>query len=118
LQAGAGVARGGVFVLRAGLVSGETRALLLSMARAVLLGGRGTLSEQLNRLQEAETTAAPPPRRVPPAAVPQTVAVPPNLEFFNGFGGFAADGREYVTLLGGGRWLPVPWINVIANPSF
>jgi cyclic beta-1,2-glucan synthetase len=118
-QIGADIARGAVFVLRADLISAETRALLLSMARAVLVGRNGTLSEQLNYLQEADTTAAPPPpRRVPPADVPQTVPVPPNLEFFNGFGGFAADGREYVTILGAGRWLPAPWINVIANPSF
>jgi cyclic beta-1,2-glucan synthetase len=118
LQTGADVARGGVFVLRADLVSGETRALLPSMARAVLHGGRGTLSEQLDRLREAKTAAVPPARRVPPPAVLPTVAVPPNLEFFNGFGGFAADGREYVTILGAGRWLPAPWINVIANPRF
>jgi cyclic beta-1,2-glucan synthetase len=117
-QIGADPARGSVFVLRADLISVETRALLLSMARAVLLGGRGTLSEQLNRLQEAGTAAAPPPRRVPPAGVPQTVPVPPNLEFFNGLGGFAAYGREYVTILGVGRSIPAPWINVIANPSF
>ena len=38
--------------------------------------------------------------------------------FFNGLGGFAADGREYVTILGEGQWTPAPWINVIANPSF
>jgi cyclic beta-1,2-glucan synthetase len=42
----------------------------------------------------------------------------PELEFFNGLGGFAADGREYVTILGEGQWTPAPWINVIANPSF
>ena len=40
------------------------------------------------------------------------------LEFYNGLGGFAADGREYVTALGGGQWTPAPWINVIANPAF
>ncbi len=40
------------------------------------------------------------------------------LEFFNGLGGFAADGREYVTLLGAGQSTPAPWINVIANPLF
>ena len=40
----------------------------------------------------------------------------PQLEFFNGLGGFAADGREYVTILGEGQWTPAPWINVIANP--
>ena len=117
-QIGADVAHGSVFVLRADLISAETRALLLSMARAVLAGRRGTLSEQLNRLEEAEPTAAPSPRRVPPADLPQTVPAPPKLEFFNGLGGFAADGREYVTILGAGRSIPAPWINVIANPSF
>ncbi len=119
LQTGAHVAGGAVFVLRADLISVETRALLLAMARAVLVGRLGTLSEQLNRLQEADTAAAPPPpRRVPPVDVPQTVPGPQNLEFFNGLGGFAADGREYVTTLGAGRSMPAPWINVIANPSF
>ena len=48
----------------------------------------------------------------------ETASPPPNLEFFNGLGGFAADGREYVTILGEGQWTPAPWINVIANPSF
>src|SRR5436309_2129602 len=70
-QIGADIARGAVFVMRADLVSVETRALLLSMARAVLVGRHGTLSEQLNRLQEADTAATlaerAPPRRVPPA---------------------------------------------------
>ena len=42
----------------------------------------------------------------------------PDLEYFNGLGGFTPDGREYVTILGEGQWTPAPWINVIANPSF
>ncbi len=117
-QIGADVARGSVFVLRADLISVETRALLLAIARAVLVGRNGTLSEQLNRLQEEYIAAAPLPPRVPPADVPQTAPVPPDLEFFNGLGGFAADGREYVTILGAGRSMPAPWINVIANASF
>jgi cyclic beta-1,2-glucan synthetase len=117
-QIGADLARGSVFVLRTDLISAETRALLLSMARAVLVGRYGALSEQLNRLEEADTAAAPPPKRVPPANVSQTEPAPPNLEFFNGLGGFAADGREYVTILGAGRSMPAPWINVVANPSF
>ncbi len=40
------------------------------------------------------------------------------LEFFNGFGGFADHGREYVTILADGQWTPAPWINVISNPAF
>ncbi len=40
------------------------------------------------------------------------------LEFFNGTGGFAADGREYVVVLRDRQTTPAPWINVIANPGF
>ena len=40
------------------------------------------------------------------------------LNFFNGLGGFAQDGREYVTILGEGIRTPEPWVNVIANPDF
>jgi cyclic beta-1,2-glucan synthetase len=115
-QVGADMARGSVFVLRSDLISSETRGLLLSTARAVLAGRRGTLAEQLERL-EAEAVA-PPPRRAPNREPGPGLAVPPQLEFFNGLGGFAADGREYVTVLGPGRWLPAPWINVIANAAF
>jgi cellobiose phosphorylase len=39
-------------------------------------------------------------------------------EFFNGFGGFANDGKEYEILLDGGRTTPAPWINVVANDKF
>ncbi len=41
-----------------------------------------------------------------------------NYEFFNGFGGFVEDGREYEILLEGKNKPPVPWINVIANKEF
>jgi len=40
------------------------------------------------------------------------------LEFFNGLGGFAAEGREYVVTLGEGECTPAPWINVVANAEF
>jgi N,N'-diacetylchitobiose phosphorylase len=43
------------------------------------------------------------------------------LRFFNGHGGFSADGREYVIRLEGrgpeGGRPPLPWINVVANES-
>jgi cyclic beta-1,2-glucan synthetase len=40
------------------------------------------------------------------------------VEFFNSLGGFAEGGREYMTILGPGQSTPMPWINVIANPTF
>jgi cyclic beta-1,2-glucan synthetase len=109
---------GNVFVLRADLVSAELRSVLQTVARAVLLSRRGTLSEQVKRLEMFEPAAGPPPRRT--HAIQRVAPSPPRreLEFFNGLGGFAEDGREYVTILGEGQWTPAPWINVIANPSF
>ena len=109
---------GNVFVLRTDLVPVELRNLLQSVARAVLLSRRGTLSEQVKRLEMFEPAAGPPPRRIP-AIHRAEISIPRReVEFFNGLGGFAADGREYVTILGEGQWTPAPWINVIANPSF
>jgi cyclic beta-1,2-glucan synthetase len=109
---------GNVFVLRSDLVSVELRNVLQTVARAVLLSRRGTLSEQVKRLEMFEPAAGPPPRRIPATGRPEILAPRRELEFFNGLGGFAADGHEYVTILGEGQWTPAPWINVIANPSF
>ena len=44
--------RGRVFVLRADLLTPETRALLASVARVVLVGQRGSLADQLDRVPE------------------------------------------------------------------
>ena len=41
-----------------------------------------------------------------------------DLLFFNGTGGFAKDGNEYVICLKTGEHTPAPWSNIIANESF
>src|SRR5690348_3088298 len=112
---------GGVFILRSDLISAETRALLLAVARVVLLGRRGSLADQLNRIQTSRG-ALPPPKRDPapdtdPQEDPRPVGVP-ELQFFNGLGGFSPNGREYVTVLGSGQSTPAPWLNVVSNASF
>jgi cyclic beta-1,2-glucan synthetase len=115
---GTGGARGSVFVLRRDLIAPETRAVLSSAARVVLAGQHGSLADQLER----GTQLAGVPAGAPAAAWhadARSLAPPPrDLEFFNGLGGFAADGREYVTRLDGGQSTPAPWINVVANRHF
>ena len=109
---------GKIVLLRGDLISAQERALLQTAARAVLLSRHGTLAEQVLRSQRSEpvTRTAPRPSRAgKDAEIPLNVA---DLEFFNGLGGFAEGGREYVTMLGEGLRTPAPWINVIANPSF
>ena len=109
---------GNVFILRGDLISAEDRTLLQTAARAVLLSRRGTLAEQVERPQRAHPPAFALPPRSPVTKSADVLAARPELEFFNGLGGFTDDGGEYLTILGEGQWTPAPWINVIANPSF
>ena len=120
LGAGGGV--GSIFILRTDLISVETRALLLAVARVVLLSRRGTLADHLDQIQTVR--AVPPPlRRKPvidagPKPEPPPVSALASLQFFNGLGGFSPSDREYITILGPGQSTPTPWINVISNPNF
>src|SRR5437764_13347413 len=117
-QIGADNARGSVFLLRADLLSEQTSARLSSVARVVLVAQRGSPADHLDRLRAPAISATRRARSSPHLEAVTTAPVAQDLEFFNGLGGFSADGREYVTLLGPGQATPAPWINVIANPGF
>ncbi|HWA60779.1 MAG TPA: glucoamylase family protein, partial [Caulobacteraceae bacterium] len=105
------------FVLRADMIDPAARALLTSIARVALLAERGRLVDQLERAAEGAPAARAAPVR--PAASELQISPPPEgVEYFNGLGGFADGGREYVTVLGPGQSTPAPWINVVANPGF
>ena len=109
---------GQAFLLAADLMPAPSRDLVQTAARAVFLARRGGLSDQL---PAAEPAGAPRRRRPQPAdgaARDAAVHAAHPLEFFNGLGGFAAEGREYVVTLGEGQCTPAPWINVVANPEF
>ncbi|WP_244234091.1 glycoside hydrolase family 94 protein [Pseudomonas aeruginosa] len=115
---------GQVHTLRADLMSQEGRALLLAVARVVLLARRGPIASQLAAL----CSSRPIPTPAATAGTARLVASDEGgadktslgeaLEFFNGLGGFGSRGQEYVILLEKGESTPAPWINVIANPRF
>jgi cyclic beta-1,2-glucan synthetase len=101
----------------------------------VLHARNGKLIDQIARAEEVAATSEPsevearaaaerPRRRALAAPVKRgegaaTLApVPDDLAFWNGYGGFAEDGRSYVVRLKGGEATPHPWINVMANGSF
>ena len=109
--------QGAVFILRTDLVAPELRDLLQTVARAVLVGHRGSLAEQVKKLPEPKSPPHQPKRLPVPLPVPAG-RTQPTLEFFNGIGGFAEGGSEYRTILAPGQTTPAPWINVISNPSF
>ena len=110
--------QGAVFVLRSDLIEPAVRDLLHAAARAVLYGHRGTLAEQLNRARDPTPARTFPPALAEPRAPPEIPLPPPPREFCNGLGGFANDGRDYLTVLAGTDRTPAPWVNVISNPSF
>jgi cyclic beta-1,2-glucan synthetase len=117
-QPGADNVPGSVYVLRSDLIPEATRELLTAVARVVLVARRGSLAEQLGRVRPPGVVR---PRAQARTAAPQLLRpepIAPDLEFFNGLGGFAAAGREYLIHLGAGQSTPAPWINVIANPKF
>jgi cyclic beta-1,2-glucan synthetase len=106
---------GGIFIRRSDMIPEDERILLHSVARVVIVSERGSLEDQLVRRPiEAEQPVLFQPKTAAPA-YPEPVLEPPKLSFFNGLGGFAHGGREYVIALGEGQWSPAPWSNVIAN---
>ncbi|MBU0595412.1 cyclic beta 1-2 glucan synthetase, partial [Candidatus Bipolaricaulota bacterium] len=111
---------GGIFVRPADQISNEDRILLQSVARAIITDSRGALAEQIHRrgFGGGSVPLLTPTRnhRYEPSA---TAALPrPDLIFFNGLGGFTADGREYVMTTGPEQVTPAPWVNVLSNPHF
>ena len=116
---GVELAQGSVYALRADLMSIDVRALLQSAARVALIAHRGSIADQLSRLPALPILPLPIRQEAPtPAPQSSPASAPPDLEFFNGLGGFDKNGREYVSVLDAGRTTPAPWINVVANPSF
>ena len=106
---------GGIFLRLSDQLSEEERVLLQTVARVILTDSAETLAEQVDRSVPAERKVP----RLTPARLPTSEApsAPPARErvFWNGWGGFTPDGREYVISLAPGAPTPAPWSNVLAN---
>ncbi|HXH32620.1 MAG TPA: glucoamylase family protein [Bacteriovoracaceae bacterium] len=111
---------GGIFLRRTDLIPNEDIILLRTVSRVILNAEKGSLEEQLKLRKAvihypqslvAKTTSAGNALGTSKEAAFHT----PDLDFYNGLGGFADGGKEYVIILKEGQWTPAPWINVIAN---
>ena len=99
--------------------SAGARAVANSCASGAASAGGARLSEQIDAIADHGNGGAC-VRCVRPVR-PSARTCPcrsRHSQFFNGLGGFAENGREYVIVLGEGLRTPEPWINVIANPNF
>ncbi|MCC7144866.1 MAG: hypothetical protein IT443_00315 [Phycisphaeraceae bacterium] len=110
----------GIFVRSLAQVPEDDRLLFQAVSRIVLSDRAGTVSEMLDRQVLPELESRPlRPTREPERPARETGGLPRReLMFFNGWGGFTTDGREYVVVLEPGVITPAPWVNVLANPQF
>ena len=104
---------GGVFVLSSSAMTREEAELLVKAARVAVDGADIRLVSytppalrQCSRTEGARTFYE----------TPQLKA--PELEYFNGYGGFDAQTGDYVIVLRDGENTPLPWCNVLANREF
>ncbi len=112
--------------VRRDLISDESFDTLLAAARVVLHTRNGRLAEQIERLEQPDTGEPPAEIAADAVAAPGKLLMGPKpalasqsrLDHWNGYGGFAPDGREYVVRTTLGRPTPHPWINVIARDDF
>ena len=128
--------RGGIFILYQDQMGVEEHTLLQTAARVFLKGVNGSLGNQLpgyavpvHHLPELIATK--------PAEPDEFASQPPqsfplddigSLRNYNGYGGFSADGSEYIidwngTSQNNERTIaesttPAPWVNVIGYPEF
>ena len=111
---------GGVFIRSIEQMTPADRQLMEAVARLVFTDQMGSFTEQWE-LRARRKARARPPALSQARLLPGergALAAPPGLQFFNGLGGFSADGREYVIQTDTTHTTPAPWVNVIANAGF
>lgn len=108
---------GGVFVLKKSNMPPEDMDLICAVSRIVLKGDAGDLREQMKGTKNVALAEF---RQFDRTSVNYDSMLKKDLDlsFYNGLGGFSKDGKEYVIFLENGQNTPLPWINVISNPSF
>jgi len=119
---------GAVHVFRLDQLNASVRDMLHAIAKVILIARHGFISKQFFLKTQAQAVDVDNAYRKPTVSksnspaknltLTQTLLKMPDVEFYNGLGGFADNGKEYVICLQHGQKTPAPWINVIANRSF
>lgn len=113
-----GERQGGIYVRSVDQIPGEDYILFQTVARAIISDNRGSLQEQLSRPTRRRKINALIPERKQLPIQEKHLAVPTDLLFYNGHGGFSKNGKEYVVYIEDGNLTPLPWVNVLANKNF
>lgn len=108
---------GGIFIRNANIMPKEDWILIYTAARIVLKGEGESIH---NQIQLNNYQAMPLNHKEFDGKHITYISndEPLNIEFFNGYGGFSKDGKEYIVRLKENLQTPAPWINVIGNNKF
>ncbi|MBS5822855.1 MAG: cyclic beta 1-2 glucan synthetase [Clostridium argentinense] len=113
--------KGGVFLLSS-TIPEEDINLFKAISSVIIDGDNGTLASQISSM-EKENKADSQDKPVKEYGKSykygkgEDIKIP-QLEYFNQYGGFGDDGKNYTIVLEGNQNTPTPWINVISNPNF
>ena len=117
--------KGRVFVLKANDLSAEDKILIDTVAGAVFKGKLPNISILKKTMTDAVNADSKLGyRRIDLDRQKEKSGTGDTLQFYNGYGGFSEDGKEYTIRLGWEpktrslNFPPAPWINVISNPDF
>jgi len=106
---------GHVYVLNGDEITPAERTLLRTVARLNFNTSDGLTIEQQLRALEAANLHYQDKIEYPTLPTGNQFRVWSSLEYYNQYGGFDNDGRDYVVT---NTNTPMPWVNVIANPHF
>lgn len=108
---------GGIYIRNANTMPQDDRILFYTAARVVLKGNAGPISSQIRF--EDNDKVLPAKKHFNWEEIKYTVEDRPlELSYYNGYGGFTKDGKEYVIRLKEYSNTPTPWINIISNKGF
>lgn len=111
---------GGIFVRTGDQISNEDRILFQTVARINIHAHDGSLADFLNKKRPSAKSSVPYLSPLAQYKATDEIRMPiTNHELFpNTYGGFSADGKEYVIHNNKENATPTPWVNVLANPNF
>lgn len=114
---------GGIFILNANEIEDEE--LLKFRANIIINGSKGNVLDSIKEMEEEykkSIKAIAKDRSINAEDINFEPINPninmDNLKFYNGFGGFTDDGREYIIKTNKQTRLPRVWSNVLANEKF
>lgn len=103
---------GGIFIRNENTFLEEDKALLYKWATLIIAAEEGLMDDEPSKkdipYKQFSRSFTEYPRK----------DIDIELDYFNGYGGFVKDGREYVIRLTKDLNTPLPWVNVIANREF